>query len=164
LTVLIRKEIKGQFLQNREGVENYIKALNASRKDIPSEELKERLLGAEKSKSPISFSMHLFPVDSSTGLFVAEGQDYFGKSGISGMIRSSENYGIIAFQKNYILKEPFFTGNYPEKDFNGNLNQFFYSGQYTLTSDGKFLAEGKYSRHGHELKYGGGTWKMEAKL
>ena len=159
LKKLIGKEIKGQFLQNREGVENDIRGINSMKEELSPEDFRKYSLDVQKSKSPVEFSMRLLYINPSSGLFMARCEDFFGESAISGIILPGL-HEIIHFQKAYV-GESYFSDDC-ERNFNRQFRQFFYSGRYDFTLN-KLSAGGKYSegRYNH-LK--GGTWNMESDL
>ncbi|MEK6760322.1 MAG: hypothetical protein AABX93_00175 [Nanoarchaeota archaeon] len=160
LKKLIGKEIKGQFLQNREGVENDIRGINSMKEELSPEDFRKYSLDVQKSKSPVEFSMRLLYINPSSGLFMARCEDFFGESAISGIILPGL-HEIIHFQKAYV-GESYFSDDC-ERNFNRQFRQFFHSGNYGVGNEKEFVAKGKYSMHGHNhLK--GGIWNMESDL
>ena len=165
----VKVEIHGQFLRNVEGVENDLKGLSYDAGDYSHEEREQGRVAIERDRKPYDFLIRVFSLDMESGLFVAEGNDYFGKSGIVGLMGKpqGEYGGTITFSKNYVRGKNSFSGGGGEGDernFRDNLRQIFYSGSHFLTPKNVFGASGKYSCQGLNYKMMGGTWEMSTQL
>jgi hypothetical protein len=110
------------------------------------------------------FELKIQDYDFNTGLFVASGNDSFGKSGIVGLFEKQKmNYaGIITFEKVY-AKEKSASEQHllPEINFRNSLRKVYFSGAHFLSEGGKTNLSGRYTEPGIKPEFGG-QWILDS--
>ena len=155
-------KFKGKFWKNPEKAERELK-MSGENPGWFTEKERAQIM---KDVNAYDFELEVFNYDSNTGLFIAEGNDSFGKSGIVGLFgKPREMYaGIVTFEKIYLRKKDTSEQHLlPEINFNNSLRRLYYSGTYYSLENGKIEISGRYTEP-HIRSEFGGQWILSTNL
>jgi len=135
---------RGEFYRNPEAVAKELKALEEHPEQFPESEADS----IRKNAEHFIFNLIILAYNPDLGLFVATASDFFGESGIVGLIRHEE------VQFNKIYARDMLKGFNEKPNFVRDFRRVQYSGE--ITQSGKTIhAKGKYLNEVID-----GVWEM----